>query len=110
MADPVMLEVREQRGPFGVFVRWVFWIFQGLMLLVTLGTCSVVGNFLDANNPEVALGAGLFGSVVLAVAWVVWPLGTIGFGLMMLLTRGRKRLIPAPAVSGPSVPRTGAPT
>jgi hypothetical protein len=80
------------------------------MLLVTLATCSVVGNFLDANNPEVALGAGLFGAITLAVTWVVWPIGTLGFGLMVLLTRGRKRLIPAPAVAAGSVPRTGPPT
>lgn len=105
-----MLEVREQRGPFGVFVKWVFWIFQGLMLLVSLGTCSVVGSFLDSNNPEVAIGAGLFGTVVLAITWVIWPLGTVGFGLMLLLTRGRKRLIHAPAISAGSVPRTGPPT
>ena len=104
-----MLEVREQRGPFGRFVKWVFWIFQALMLLVTLGTCSLVGNFLDAANPEVALGAGLFGTVALIALWTIWPIGTVGFGLMLLLTRGRKRLIPASAVSAGSVPRTGPP-
>ncbi|WP_376091397.1 hypothetical protein ACE7GA_21670 [Roseomonas sp. CCTCC AB2023176] len=109
MAAPVMLEVREQRGPFGVFVKWVFWIFQGAMLLVTLGTCSLVGNFVSAPNPEVALGAGLFGTLALGVIWIVWPIGTLGFGLMVLLTRGRKRLIPRrrprrPACRGPARP------
>lgn len=105
-----MLEVRERRGPFGVFVKWLFWIFQALMLLTTLATCSVVGNFLDASNPEVALGAGLFGTVVLAATWFFWPIVTLGFGLMLLLTRGRKRLIPAPVLAAASVPAIPPPT
>ena len=38
--------------------------------------------------------------------WLAWPVGTLVLGLVVLLTRGRKRLIPAPA--DPGGPRNGA--
>ena len=125
MAEPVMLEVRERRGPFGRFCKWAFWIFQGAMLLLTLGTCAAVMPFLAGPDPEVAMGAGMFGAMALGALWMIWPAGTILLGLLALLTRGRKRLIPAATVepglarrppqgaaprrgSSGSVPETGA--
>lgn len=123
MAEPVMLEVRERRSPFGRFCKWAFWIFQAAMLLLMLGTCAAVTPFLTGPDPEVAMGAGMFGAMALGTLWTVWPVGTVFLGLLALLTRGRKRLIPAPAEdqaptarqagtpasrrSGGSVPETG---
>jgi hypothetical protein len=108
MAGPVLLEVRERRGPFGRAVRWAFIAFQVLMLLGSLGTCAAVGPFLTGPDPEVAMGAGMFGAMALGTIWTVWPLGTLVLGVLVLLTRGRKRLIPAPPepVHG-SAPHTG---
>lgn len=96
MARPVLLEVRERRGPFGRAVKWAFWAFQLLMLLGSLGTCVAVGPFLSGPDPEVAMGAGMFGAMALGTLWTVWPLGTLVLGLLLLFTRGRKRLIPVP--------------
>jgi hypothetical protein len=108
MAGPVMLEVRERRGPFGRAVKWSFLIFQLVMLLGSLGTCAMVGPFLSGPDPEVVMGAGMFGAMTLAAIWTIWPLGTLVLGVMVLLTRGRKRLIPAPPEPGRgSVPPTG---
>jgi uncharacterized membrane protein YhaH (DUF805 family) len=104
-----MLEVREARGPFGRFCRALFWIFQALCLLVMLATCSLVPNYLANPDPEVAMGAGLFGVTVLGMLWALWPAGSLVLGLLMLFTRGRRRLIPAqdlPRRAG-SVPETG---
>jgi hypothetical protein len=131
MTEPVMLEVRERRSPFGRFCKWAFWIFQGVMLLLSLGTCAAVTPFLSGPDPEVAMGAGMFGVMALGTLWTVWPMGTILLGALALLTRGRKRLIPAPGAAveaspappaaalppvpprpgggGGSVPRTGPP-
>jgi hypothetical protein len=77
-------------------VKWLFFIFQGVMLLGSLGTCAAVGPFLGAPDPEVAMGAGMFGVMALGTIWTVWPLGTLILGVLLLLSRGRKRLIPAP--------------
>jgi hypothetical protein len=96
---PVLLEVRERRGPFGRAVKWAFLAFQGTMCLLLLGTCAFVAPFLSNPDPEVAVGAGMFGAAATAFLWLAWPVGTALLGLLVLLTRGRKRLIPAPTFS-----------
>ncbi|MEN0072837.1 MAG: hypothetical protein AAGC69_00540 [Paracraurococcus sp.] len=104
MAERVLLEVRERRGRVGRAVRGTFWTFQGLMLLGSLGTCAAVGPFLSGADPEVAMGAGMFGAMALGTLWVLWPLGTLVLGLLLILTRGRKRLIEAPPSAGAGPP------
>jgi hypothetical protein len=101
MAEPVLLEVRERRSPFGRAVKGLFWLFQAAMLLGSLGTCAAVGPYLGGPDPEVAMGAGLFGAMALGTLWTAWPLGTLILGVMLVLTRGRKRLIPAPDAAVP---------
>lgn len=96
MAEPVMLEVRERRGRFGRAVVWAFYAFQIVTLGAGLTTCSVIPRYLGNPDPEVAMGAGLFGVQTIAFLMGIWPLGTILLGLLALATRGRKRLIPAP--------------
>ncbi|MBL6455912.1 hypothetical protein JMJ55_11305 [Belnapia sp. T6] len=105
MAEPVLLEVRERRGPFGRAVKWGFWVFQLVMMLGCLGTCAAVTPYLAGPDPEVAMGAGLFGVMAIGTLWTLWPVGTLLLGLLVLATRGRKRLIPAP----PDPPATGLP-
>jgi hypothetical protein len=102
---PILLEVRERRGPFGRAVKWVFLAFQAAMCLLLLATCAVVAPFLSNPDPEVAVGAGMFGAAATAILWLAWPVGTALLGLLVLLTRGRKRLIPAPI--SPDGPRNG---
>ena len=102
MSEPVLLEVRERRGPFGRAVKWTFLGFQVVMCLLLLGTCAVVTPFLSNPDLEVAAGAGLFGVMATSLLWLAWPVGTVLFGLLVLLTRGRKRLIPAPPAAGSS--------
>ena len=106
MGEPVLLEVRERRSAFGRAVKWTFLAFQLFMGLLLLGTCAVVTPFLANPDVEVAAGAGLFGVMATGLLWLAWPLGTVLLGLLVLLTRGRKRLIPAPTFSDGS--RNGA--
>ena len=101
-----MLEVRERRSAFGRAVKWAFLGFQAAMILLLLGTCAVVAPFLSNADPEVAVGAGMFGAMATALLWLAWPAGTVLLGLLVLLTRGRKRLIPAPPL--PDGSRNGA--
>lgn len=113
-AEPVLLEVRERRSRFGRVVKWAFWVFQPLMLLLTLGTCAAVTPYVAGPDPEVAMGAGMFGAMAIGTLWTIWPLGTLGLGILLLVTRGRKRLISVPPEPGVtpvrrpgSVPETG---
>ena len=103
MAEPILLEVRERRSRFGRVVKWVFLAFQLVMVLLMLGTCAAVTPYLTGPDPEVVLGAGLFGAAAIGVLWTVWPLGTLVLGVLTLLTRGARRLIPAPA-EAPAMP------
>ena len=121
MTQPVILVAREPRSGFGRVVKWGFWLFQLLMLAVTLGTCATVLPYARSDDPEVAAGAAMFGLATIGVAWLAWPIGTILLGILLLATRGRRRLVqlppappphvpppgPAPHRPGGSVPRTG---
>jgi hypothetical protein len=104
-----MLEVRERRSRFGRVVKWTFWGFQAAMLLLSLGTCAAVTPYLSGPDPEVAIGAGMFGAMAIGTLWTLWPLGTLVLGVLLLVTRGRKRLIPAPPESRPAMPPTASP-
>ncbi|RYJ03413.1 MAG: hypothetical protein EON47_04165 [Acetobacteraceae bacterium] len=68
----------------------------------------------------VSVTCGMFGAMAIGTLWAIWPLGTLMLGVLLLATRGRKRLIPAPpepgtgpipapspARRGGSVPQTG---
>lgn len=68
------------------------------MLLGVLGTCALVAPFVQGDDPEVAMGAGMFGAMALGTLWLVWPLGTVLLGLLLFLTRGRTRYIPDPGM------------
>ena len=109
MAEPTMLEVREARGPLGRLFKGLFWTFQVLAVLALLGSCAVLAPFLNAEDPEVAMGAGMFGALAIGSLWVLWPLGTVVLGVLALLSRGRKRLIPLASAPGrpASVPPVG---
>lgn len=96
MAEPVQLEVRERRSRFGRIVRWCFWGFQLLMAAGSLVTCAAVTPFLAGPDPEVAMGAGMFGVAAIGTLWTLWPAGTVLLGVLLLATRGRKRLISMP--------------
>jgi hypothetical protein len=119
MTDPVILVAREPRSRFGRLVKWSFWLFQLLMLAVTLGTCAAVFPYAGSEDPEVAAGAAMFGVATLGFAWAAWPLGTIILGILLLVTRGRRRLVALPPAGqaasrpasrpGGSVPQTGKP-
>ena len=108
MSEPVLLEVRERRSPFGRAAKWVFIGFQLVMLVLMLGTCAAVGPFLSGSDPEVVMGAGMFGAMALGTLWTIWPVGSLVLGLLVLFTRGRKRLIPAPMPSQPAPRREGS--
>jgi hypothetical protein len=109
LAEPVMLEVRERRSRFGRGVKWTFWGFQAAMLVLSLGTCVAVTPHVGGPDPEVAAGAFMFGAMAIGTLWTLWPLGTLVLGVLLLATRGRKRLIPAPPEYPPGTPPSPSP-
>lgn len=60
------------------------------MLLLLLGQCTLVLPFVASDDPEVAMGAGMFGALLGLGMWLVWPVGSLALGLFAWLTRGAK--------------------
>jgi uncharacterized membrane protein YhaH (DUF805 family) len=90
---PVVFIGRAPRGRFGRAMKWIFWGFQLLMILALLGNCAVVLPYIGSDDPEVAMGAGMFGGMLGLALTALWPLGTALLGLALLLTRGKKVVI-----------------
>lgn len=70
-------------------MKWLFWGFQALMLALALGNCTLVLPYLGNADPEVAVGAGMFGALLGLGVFALWPLGTLLLGVALLATRGR---------------------
>ena len=94
--SPLIFRARAPRSAFGRVVKWAFWGFQALMLAMALANCTLVLPYLGNEDPEVAMGAGVFGALVGLGVFAFWPLGTLVLGGAMLLTRGRLVTLQAP--------------
>lgn len=86
----VTFVARAPRGAFGRFCYWLFIGFNLLMLALSLANCAVVLPYVGSDDPDVAAGAGLFGVLLAAGIWTVWPLGALVLGILALVTRGRR--------------------
>ncbi len=86
----VTFVARAPRGAFGRVCKWTFIGFNLLMLVLLLANCAVVIPYLASEDPDVAMGAGMFGAMLAAGIWVIWPVGALVLGVLTLLTRGRR--------------------
>ena len=103
---PIRFTARAPRSRFGRVALWTFWLFQLLMLLLSLGNCSLVLPYVGSEDPEVAAGALSFGTMLGAGVLTIWPVGTVVLGLLAILTRGRKLILEQ--LAPPAVPPSGA--
>ncbi len=90
MTRTVRIEKR-QRGFFGQIFKWLFIIFNALMLIWLVAYWAELGEMSssiqsDAESAGLAIG-GTIGSGMLLTFWV---LGDIILGLFVLFTRGKK--------------------
>ncbi len=86
----VQIEKRK-RGVFGWAIAIVFWGFQGLMVwwffAASVGMSGVYeGVDSDAGRAGAAIGMG----IGITMIFVIWGAGSLIFGMMMLVTRGKK--------------------
>lgn len=90
---PTVQREVSDRTAFGKIVKWVFIIFNVLMLIWLISSCAAVGDISstasnDAERAGAAIGAGLGVTFLL----FVWGVGDVILGLFVLFTR-RKKLI-----------------
>ena len=77
------VELRKcRRGPFGTFVKWVFFAFNILMFVF------IIAHFGDMPDPQEA-GAG-YSAIPAAMAVVMWFVGNIFLGLLLLIDSTRE--------------------
>lgn len=86
----VTFVARAPRSAFGRFCKWAFILFNLLMLGLSLANCAVVIPYITSEDPDVAAGAGLFGTMLALGIWTVWPIGALVLGALALVTRGRR--------------------
>ncbi|WP_296747310.1 hypothetical protein [Mesorhizobium sp.] len=90
---PVVQREIRKRGFFGHVFKWLFIIFNILMLLWLVGYWSqisgMIGHGSDAEKAGGAIGAAIGTSMLL----FFWVAGDIILGLFTLLTRGKRILI-----------------
>lgn len=96
-----MAVVRKEvsdRTAFGKIIKWVFIIFNVIMLALLAVTCSASGEaitnagataeYADAATAGATIGAGLaMGSLIF-----LWLAGSVILGLFVLLTRRKKTI------------------
>jgi hypothetical protein len=95
---------RAPRSLFGRLVKWGFWLVTLVPPLLMLGTCAGLQRFVFSEDEEVAAGAMMFGAGALGLLWAFWLIAVPVFGLLLLLTRGKRLVIEQPAPPPP--PRT----
>ncbi|MBA4053015.1 MAG: hypothetical protein C0472_14290 [Erythrobacter sp.] len=88
---PTVQREVSDRTTFGKIVKWVFIIFNVLMLIWMVSSCAAVGDISanaanDAERAGAAIGAGLGVTFLL----FVWGVGDVILGLFVLFTRRRK--------------------
>jgi hypothetical protein len=62
--QPIRFTARAPRTRLGRIVKWLFIAFNLLMLTLALANCGLVLPYVAADDPEVAMGAGMFGAML----------------------------------------------
>jgi hypothetical protein len=94
--EPIRFTARAPRTRFGRIVKWSFIGFNLVMLALALGNCGLVLPYVAAEDPEVAMGAGMFAAMLAMGIWGLWPVGAVILGLATLMTRGKFLVIEQP--------------
>ena len=100
MSQPLRFTARAPRTRLGRAIKWSFIDFNLLMLALALTNCGLVLPYVAAEDPEVAMGAGMFAAMLALGIWGLWPVGAVILGLAVLLTRGELLAIEQPPPPG----------
>jgi len=88
----VQKEVSD-RSAVGKLVKWLFIIFNILMLIWVIAGFGVAGDSMDQSiNEAERAGAAIGSTIGVGLIIMLWALGDVILGIMVLLTR-RKKLI-----------------
>lgn len=90
MSGTTFVETRK-RGPFGLFILVIFWIWQAFMAVWLISYLAALGNHGALTGAEQTghdIGS-ILGTTILVV---IWTGGTVITGAFAMMTRGPKTL------------------
>jgi len=77
-----------KRSIFGKIIKWVFIIFNVLMLIwVVAGGGTVSDGVTNAGSDAEAAGAAIGGALGMGMLFILWAIGDIILGIFVLFTR-----------------------
>lgn len=81
---------KAKRGFFGFVFKWLFILFNLLMLTWALSYCAAIGDLssVDASDAELA-GAAVGGMIGSGFLMTIWALGAIILGALAYFTKGK---------------------
>src|ERR1700709_2796353 len=88
MAEIVSTE-RYQRGMFGTLTKWAFIAFNVLMLVWVVGGFNAVSNIAVHSDAE-RVGRAIGSAFGIASLLMLWMIGDVILGILVLVTRGNK--------------------
>jgi hypothetical protein len=85
---------KRVRGVGGQIAKWLFIIFNVLMLLWMISGLVMVGNTYNAagSSAEQA-GTAIGGAIGMGMVIALWAFGDVVLGIFVLLTKGKKVII-----------------
>ena len=81
---------KRKRGPFGWLIAILFWGFNVLMAVWLFGAFgTTVEQYQSATTEAARAGTAIGATLGVGMILVIWGLGAIILGMMMLFTRGK---------------------
>lgn len=85
---------KRKRGVFGTIVWWIFLLFNALMLFSVIAGWGEFGNYIEtATTPGERAGTIIGSAIGIWILLMIWLVGDIVLGILVLLTRGKKEFI-----------------
>lgn len=89
----IQREVRK-RGFFGKICKWIFILFQILMIIWLVSYWIDIGQTIDSSDSEAErIGSGIGATIGTSMLLFFWVAGTIVLGAIAYFTKGKKFLI-----------------
>jgi hypothetical protein len=87
------IERRKKRGIFGTIVKWLFIAFNIFMLIALINGFSAATHDYNHLSDAGKAGAAIGTTVGVTLVLVLWGMGDLILGIIVLLTRGEKILL-----------------
>src|SRR4051812_27216692 len=83
---------KRERGPFGQFVKWAFVGFN-LLMIVWMFTGVYSASQIQTHSAAQQIGTVIGTTIGATLLLVLWALGDLILGILVLVTRGNKIIV-----------------